>query len=78
MHAFSNHSEKNPGQRWRKWLSIGKKFEKYSKSERKEAHKKALLEHEQSKDKQGMVFENILKDVDDIIKAMTPETLTQE
>ena len=78
MHAFPTIQKKIQVKDDENDLSIGKKFEKYSESERKEAHKKALLEHEQSKDKQGMVFENILKDVDDIIKAMTPETLTQE
>ena len=47
-------------------------------SERKEAYEKASLEHKQSKDKQDILLENNLKDVDEIIKAMTPKTLTQE
>ena len=59
-------------------LSIRKKFEKSSESERKEAYEKASLEHEQSKDKQDIFLDNNLKDVGEIIKEMTPETLTQE
>ena len=45
---------------------------------RKEVYEKASLEHEQSKDKQDIFIDNNPKDVDEIIKAMTPETLTQE
>ena len=59
-------------------LSIGKKFDKSLESERKEAYEKASLEHEQSKDKQDIFLDNNPKDVDEIIKAMTLETLTQE
>ena len=59
-------------------LSIGKKFNKSSVSEIKEAYEKASLEHEQSKDKQDVSLDNNPKDVDGIIKAMTPKTLTQE
>ena len=60
-------------------LSIGKIFDKSSESERKEAYEKASLEHKQSKDKQDIFLEkNDKKDADEIIKDMTPKTLTQE
>ena len=59
-------------------LSIGKNFDKYSEAERKEAYDKSSLDHEKSKDKQDIFFDNKPKDADEIIKAMTPETLTQE
>ena len=59
-------------------LSIGKKFEKSSEAERKEAYEKASLDHKQSKDKQDIFFDNNPKNADEIIKAMTPETLMQE
>ena len=59
-------------------LSIGKKFEKSLESERKEAYEKASLKYEQSKDKHDIFLDNNPKDVDDIIKTMTPETPTQE
>ena len=59
-------------------LSIGKKFDKYLESERKEAYEIASLEHEKSKYKQDIFLDNNPKDIDEIIKAMTPETLTQE
>ena len=36
------------------------------------------MEHEKSKHKQEIFIDNILKDMDEIIKAMTPETLTQD
>ena len=45
-------------------LSIGKKFDKYLESERKEAYEKASLEHEQSKDRQDFFLDNNLKDAD--------------
>ena len=45
-------------------LSIGKKFDKYLESERKEAYEKASLDHEKSKDKQDISLDNNLKDVD--------------
>ena len=59
-------------------LSIGKKFDKSSELERKEEYEKASLEHQQSKDKQDIILDNNPKDVDEIIKAMTTKTLTQE
>ena len=59
-------------------VSIGKKFDKYSELERKEAYEKASLDNEESKDKQDIFLENNSKYVDDIIKEMTPKTLTQE
>ena len=36
------------------------------------------MEHEQSKDKQYIFLDDYPKDVDEIIKAITPKTLTQE
>ena len=45
-------------------LSIGKKFDRSSEAERKEAYEKASLEHEQSKDKQDIFLENNPKDAD--------------
>ena len=45
-------------------LSIGKKFNKSSELERKDAYEKASLEHKQSKDKQDISLDNNLKDVD--------------
>ena len=59
-------------------LSIGKKIDKSSESERKEAYEKASLEHEQLKDKKDIFLDDNPKDVDEIIKAITPETLTQD
>ena len=59
-------------------LFIRKKFDKSSESERKEAHEKASLEHEQSKDKPEIFLDDNTKIVDEIIKAMTPENLTKE
>ena len=46
--------------------------------ERKEAYEKTPLEHDQSKYKQDIFLDNNPKDVDAIIKAMTPKTLMQE
>ena len=60
-------------------LLIGKKFNSFSEAGRKEAYEKASLEHKQSKDKQDIFLEkNDKKDADEIIKPMTPKTLTQE
>ena len=60
-------------------LFIGKKFDSFSEAVRTEAYQKASLEHKQSKDKQDVFLEkNDKKDADEIIKAMSPETLTQE
>ena len=58
---------------------IGKQFNSVSEAVRKEAYEKASLEHEQSKDKQDIFLDkNDKKDADEIIKAMTPESVTQE
>ena len=58
---------------------IGKQFNSVSEAVRKEAYEKASLEHEQSKDKQDIFLDkNDKKDADEIIKAMTSETLNQE
>ena len=78
MHAFPTTRNKIQVKDDDNDLSIGKKFDMYSEAERKEAYEKASLEHEQSKDKQNISPENNPKNVDEIIKAMTPETLTQE
>ena len=59
-------------------LSIRKKFDKSLESERKEEYERASLKHEQSKDKQDIFLDYNPKDVDEIIKEMTPETLTQD
>ena len=46
---------------------------------RKEAHEKASLEYEQSKDEKDIFLDkNDINDAGEIIKAMTPKTLTQE
>ena len=47
-------------------------------SERKEAYEKVALKHEQSKYKPDIFLDDNLKDVDEIVKAMTPEILTQD
>ena len=78
MHVFSNIRNKIQVKDDDNGLSIGKKFDKSSEAERKEAYEKASLEHDQSKDKQDIFLDNNPKDADEIIKAMTPENLTQE
>ena len=58
---------------------IRKQFDRVSEAVRKEAYEKSSLEHEKSKDKQDIFLDkNYKKDADEIIKAMTPKTLTQE
>ena len=60
-------------------LSTGKKSDSFSEAIRKEAYEKASQEHKQSKDKQDIFLEtNDKKDSYEIIKAMTPDTFTQE
>ena len=78
MHAFPTIQNKIQVKDDDNDLSIDKKFEKSSEAERKEAYEKASLEHEQSKDKQDIFLDDNPKDVDEIIKAITPETLTQD
>ena len=78
IHAFSTIRKKIQVKDDENDLSIGKKFNKYLESERKEAYEKASLEQEQSNDKQDIVIDNNPKDMDEIIKTMTPETLRQE
>ena len=78
IHAFPTIQNKIQVEDDNNDLSIGNKFNKYSESERKEAYEKASLKHNQSKDKQDIFLDNNPMDVDEIIKAMTPETLTQE
>ena len=73
MHAFPTIRNKIQVKDDNNYLSIGKRFDKSSESERKEAHEKASLEHEQSKDKPEIFLDDNPKDVDEIIKAMTPE-----
>ena len=78
MHAFPTIRNKIQVKDDGNDLSTGKKFDKSSESERKEAYEKASLEHEESKYKQDIFLENNPKDVDEIIKSMNPETLTQD
>ena len=78
MHAFSTIRNKIQVKDDDNDLSIRKKLDKSSEAERKEAYEKASLEHKQSRYKQDIFLENNLKNVYDIIKAMTPETLKQE
>ena len=78
MHAFPNIRKKIQVEDDDNDLSIGKKFDKSSESERKVAYEKAYLEDKESKDKQDICLKNNPKDVDEIIKAMNPKTLTQE
>ena len=59
-------------------LSIGKKLDKSLELEIKKAHEKASMEHKKSKDKQDIFLDDNPKDMDEIIKAMTTETLTQD
>ena len=75
MHAFPTIRNKIQVKYDNNYLSIGKKFNKSSEAERKEAYKKASLEHEQSKYKQDIFLDNNQKYADEIIKAMTPKTL---
>ena len=78
MHAFPTIRNKIQAEDDDNDLYIGKKFDKSSESEIKEAYEKASLEHEQSKYNQDIFLEDNPKDVDEIINAMTPETLTQD
>ena len=57
---------------------MGKKFDKSLESERIKAYAKTSLEHGEIKDKQDIFLRKSPKDVDEIIKTTTPETLTQE
>ena len=76
---FPNHSKKIQVEDDNNDIFIRKKLESFSEAVRKEAYEKASLEHKQSTDKQDIFLEtNDKKDADEIIKAMTPETLTQE
>ena len=79
MHAFPNIQNKIQVKDDDNDLFTGKKFDSVSEAVGKEADEKASLEHEQSKYKQDIFHgKNDNKDVDAIIKAMTPKTLTQE
>ena len=71
MHAFPTIRNKIQVKDDENDLSIGKKLDKSSELERKEAYEKASLEHEKSKDKQDIFLDNNLKDADKIIKEMT-------
>ena len=73
MHAFPTIRNKIQVKDDDNYLFIGKQFNSVSEAVRKEAHEKASLEHEQSKDKQDIFLDrNDKKDTDEIIKAMTP------
>ena len=78
MHAFPTIRNKIQVEYDNNDLFIGNKFDSFLEAVRKEAYEKASLMHEQSKDKQDIFLEkNDKKDADEIIKAMTPKTLTQ-
>ena len=77
--CFTNHSKKIQVEDDNNDILIGNKFDSFSEAVRKEAYEKASLEHKKSKDKQYIFLDkNYEKDADEIIKAMTPKTLTQE
>ena len=76
MHAFPTIPNKIQVEDDNNYLSIGKNLDKSLESEIKEAYEKASLYHKQSKYKQDIFLENNPKDMDEIIKAMTPKTLT--
>ena len=78
MHAFPTIRNKTQVEDDDNDPFIGKQFDSVSEAVGKEAYEKASLEHEQSKYKQDIFLDNNPKDIDEIIKAMTPETLTQE
>ena len=78
MHAFPTIRNKIQVEDNTNDTFIGKQFNSVSEAVRKEAYEKASLEHEKSKDKKDIFLDNNPKDVDETIKAMTPETLTQE
>ena len=78
MHAFPTTWNKIQVEDDNNDLSIVKKFDKSLELGRKEAYAKASLEHGKTKDKQDIFLDNNTKDVDEIIKAMTPKTLTQQ
>ena len=78
MHVFPNIPNKIQVEDDDNDLSIEKKVHKSSELERKEAYDKASPENKQSKDKQDIFLDNNSKDVEEIITAITPETLTQE
>ena len=78
MHAFPKIRKKIQVEDDDNYLSIGKNFDRSSEAKIEEAYEKASLENEQSKDKQGIFLYNNPKDADEIIKVMTPKTLTQE
>ena len=76
INAFPTIQNKIQVENYNNDLSIGKKFDKSSESEIKEAYEKASLDHEESKNKQGIFLENNPKDVNKIIKAMTTGCLS--
>ena len=79
MHAFPTIRNKIQVEDDDNDLFIRNKFDSFSEAVRKEAYEKASFEHDQSKDKQDIFLDkNDKKDADEIIKAMTPKTLTQD
>ena len=79
MHAFPTIRNKIQFEDNENDLFIINKFDRVSEAVRKDAYEKASLEHEQSKDNQDIFLDkNDKKYADEIIKVVTPETLTQE
>ena len=61
MHAFPTIRNKIQVEDDSNDLFIRKKFDSFSEAVRKEAYDKASLEHEQSKDKQDIFLENMIR-----------------
>ena len=61
MHAFSTNRNKIQVEDDDNDLFIGKNFDSFLEAVRKEAHEKASLMHEQSKDKQDIFLEKIIR-----------------
>ena len=61
MHAFPNIRNKIQVKNDDNDPFIGNQFDSVSEAVRKEAHEKASLEHEQSKDKQDIFLEKMIK-----------------
>ena len=79
MHAFPTIRNKIQVKDDENDLFIGKKSASFSEAVREEAYEKASLEHDQSKDKKDIfIGKNDKKDADEVIKDITPKTLTQE
>ena len=78
MHAFPIIRKKSRSKMTTRIYSSERSSTNPRNRKEKEACEKASLEHEESKDKPDVFLDNNPKYVDYIIKAMTPETITQE